>query len=237
MIKKKIEIETKPFAAPAYMVTYGDMITLILCFFVLLSTFSTVQPTKFSKAMGSLRSAFGYNKSELKQNAILDQLNQMNERKIDQKMSSIQAMAKEMKMQESITIDKNDNYIHIRISEPVLFDSGSALLKENSLNIMKLISVLISEVPFEVRIEGHTDNLPLKKNSKYLSNWELSSARALSVAEVMIQEGNQPSRFQVVGYGEYRPIADNKTDSGKNKNRRVEIYISKFNTQGILFTK
>jgi len=109
----------------------------------------------------------------------------------------------------------------------VLFDSGKATLKEDAKGkIAKIADVLGTTVKdLKVGIEGHTDNVPIK-HSGWKSNWELSSARAMSVLHFLIDnEGLEPTRLSATGYGEFNPVASNETKEGRQKNRRVEIVI------------
>jgi len=107
----------------------------------------------------------------------------------------------------------------------MLFTSGSADLRLESSEILEQISRVLNMVSFEVRVEGHTDNIPIS-TERFPSNWELSQARALSVVRRFIENGVEPSRFQVIGYGEYRPKATNDTPEGRTINRRVEISVN-----------
>lgn len=108
----------------------------------------------------------------------------------------------------------------------VLFDSGKAVLKADSFDrLSKLAGVLGTTVrDLKLGVEGHTDNQPIRVSS-WKSNWELSSARAMSVLHFLVEQGIEPSRLAVTGYGEYRPVASNDTPQGREKNRRVEIVI------------
>ncbi len=108
----------------------------------------------------------------------------------------------------------------------VLFDSGKTDLKNDSFETLaKVASVIQNVVPdLGIGIEGHTDNQPIKR-SGWKSNWELSSARALSVLHYLVEKDVLPGRLAAIGYGEYRPVVDNDTAEGRQKNRRVEIVI------------
>ena len=108
----------------------------------------------------------------------------------------------------------------------VLFDSGKEKLRGQSLSILdKVIRILKEEVPAnKIGIEGHTDNEPIK-HSRWKSNWELSSQRALSVLHYLEKKNISPKRLSAIGYGEYQPIASNDLVEGKQLNRRVEIVI------------
>ena len=113
----------------------------------------------------------------------------------------------------------------ITFNNVLLFDSGKADIKSDNTAFLLKVAKLINSVDNYVRVEGNTDNVPIQ-NSIYPSNWELSTARATAVVRFMIDKGNvAPERLSAVGYGEYRPVADNKTEIGRNKNRRIEIVI------------
>ncbi len=117
----------------------------------------------------------------------------------------------------------------VTVSDQVLFSSGSATLRSASKQVLdNVASVLRREYPtHRIRVEGHTDNEPIRK-TKHLwkDNWELSYARAKSVAEYLASKGIEPGRIRTAGFGETRPVASNATSTGKAKNRRVEIIVS-----------
>ncbi len=128
---------------------------------------------------------------------------------------------------DQVKVEMGDRGLVITFLAEVLFDSGKAKLKDNSLETLsKVAGVLNTTVKdLSVGIEGHTDNVPITK-SNWKSNWELSSARALSVLHYMVGEQSiDPNRLSATGYGEYRPVADNEVAEGRQKNRRVEIVI------------
>ncbi|MGC8867315.1 MAG: OmpA/MotB family protein, partial [Elusimicrobiales bacterium] len=106
--------------------------------------------------------------------------------------------------------------------EGILFDSGSAVLKSQAQNILLPVINELKKLPNDIVIEGHTDNVPIK-GGRYATNFELSMARAYSVIEFMRKNGIDPRRLSGIGYGEWRPIADNSTPEGRSKNRRIEI--------------
>jgi len=125
------------------------------------------------------------------------------------------------------TVKMTDRGLVITFVAEVLFDSGKAVLRQQALQTLdKVSSVLETTVAdHNVGIEGHTDNVPIR-HSGWKSNWELSTARALSVLHYMIEEhGLNPDRLSATGYGEYRPVDSNDTAAGRAKNRRVEIVI------------
>ena len=118
-----------------------------------------------------------------------------------------------------------DQMTVIKLTSEVLFNSGSAAIKPAGKKVLSIIAESLNAYPDRaISIEGHTDNRALKQNSRYVSNWELSAARSLA-AVYHLQQNNQvdPKRLSVVGYGEFRPVADNETAEGRTLNRRIEI--------------
>jgi len=125
-----------------------------------------------------------------------------------------------------VKVEMQDKGLVITFVAEVLFDSGKAKLRQSSLSkLSKVASVLNTTVAdLNVGIEGHTDNDPIKK-SGWKSNWELSTARALSVLHYLSEQSVNEPRLSAIGYGEYRPVAPNDSKEGRQKNRRVEIVI------------
>lgn len=125
-----------------------------------------------------------------------------------------------------VSVSMQDKGLVITFVAEVLFDSGKAILKPQSLPILdKVAGILNEEVAGnDIGIEGHTDNEPIR-HSSWKSNWELSSHRALSVLYYLESRNVNSERLSAIGYGEYRPVMSNDTTAGKQKNRRVEIVI------------
>ena len=122
-----------------------------------------------------------------------------------------------------LTVSIEQGRIVINLPENVLFPSGSAMLNSEGRAALKQVAGLLSEFSDRrFQIEGHTDNVPIK-TSRYPSNWELSTARALSVVHLMTQEGVAPQNVSAAGFGEFHPRADNETQEGRSLNRRIEI--------------
>jgi chemotaxis protein MotB len=213
------------------MATFADLMSLLLTFFVLLLSFASVEQSKFNVAMTSLRGALGVLNS--RQGAAVPISNmpmfQIGKGRIDQvveqMVDSIQSELKAMGIMDMLQVSQNRERLHFTISEPLLFSPGSADLNPAVDPLMSIIAEILNMVPFEVRVEGHTDNIPIS-TARFPSNWELSFARGKAMAEKFMQYGVSPSRFQIIGYGEYRPVADNDTPAGRGLNRRVEIIVN-----------
>ncbi len=135
-------------------------------------------------------------------------------------------LSKEIAAKE-VKVEMLEKGLVITFVEEVLFDSGKAALREDSLQKLDKVSGVLQTTVADLNIgvEGHTDNQPIKYSS-WKSNWELSSARALSVLHELEDKGGvKPERLAAIGYGEYRAVASNDTSEGRQKNRRVEIVI------------
>jgi len=153
-------------------------------------------------------------------------------RKTDQTLESQQKLEAEMRAaleSKDVTISRLKGRLNIEILDRVMFNSGEAVLKPEGIQVLEKIAKVLSENPQrQVLVIGHTDNVPIKPSArdKFPSNWELSTARATAAVRFLCENGKiDPRRIGVVGYGEYRPIADNSTEEGRAKNRRIAIVI------------
>ena len=124
-----------------------------------------------------------------------------------------------------VTISKLQGKLTVNILDRVMFDSGEAILKPEGESVMRKIAAILAEHPeLKIHVIGHTDNVPMR--NRFASNWELSTARALAAVHFLTEKaGVDPRRVGAVGYGEYRPIADNATAEGRAKNRRIAVTI------------
>lgn len=125
---------------------------------------------------------------------------------------------------DQIKVRRTDKWIEVEISSKILFQSGGALLQYEAVPVLVDLAKILRQFPNSVRVEGFTDNLPISTDV-FPSNWELSAARAASVVHLFTDEGVDPTRLAAIGYGEYRPIADNRTPQGRIRNRRVVVFI------------
>lgn len=128
-----------------------------------------------------------------------------------------------------VTISKLQGKLTVTIVDRVMFDSGEAVLKPDGAGVMQKIAELLTSHPeLKIHVIGHTDNVPIRQTatSKFASNWELSAARALAAVHFLIDKAEiDPRRLGAVGYGEFRPIANNTTAEGRARNRRIEISV------------
>lgn len=225
--------ESSDGGTPGWMVTFADLMSLLLTFFILLFSMSNVDEEKFDSAAQSIQGAFGgigiYDRNTSKTPVS----NSMEENiEIDVKKEEIENMHKKVtkylsskNINNEVTVNTDEKGVYFDIKEAVLFDSGSAEIKESGIKVLKELSGLIKDINNQLMIEGHTDNVPIN-NNKYSSNWELSTARAISVVKYFTEVGKiTPGRMAAIGYGEYNPIVDNSTEKNRAVNRRVNLLI------------
>lgn len=239
MSRRKQRQEDPQPGAPLWMTTYGDMVTLLLCFFVLLFSFSIVDKQKFQSMIGSFQGSLGILDSgnsiieddfitdALKNNLTIDQRQELEDfRKLEE---VLEEYFEGSSLDSEILVSQENAGLVLRFRDNVLFDPGKAVLKPKSKEILKDIAEFLQSPEFSsksIRIEGHTDTVPVNPTSIYPTNWELSAGRASNVVRFFIEELNlAPERFSISGYGEYQPIAPNDTAENRSKNRRVDIVI------------
>jgi len=217
-----------PVGAPMWMATFSDMVTLLLAFFVMLLSFSTIQEAKFHDAVSSLQGAFGVMKSPptvIQMNEVIQPQADTNEwQEMLYEMQQIQQIMAQEGLQDDVQLEIEKEGVSIQISTPLLFDPARATIRGASHDLLAKLSDALAEVDTEIQVEGHTDNVPIS-SAQFPSNWELSSARATAVLKYLVDNGVPPGRLAAVGYGEFRPIEPNETPAGRRRNRRVEIFV------------
>lgn len=126
--------------------------------------------------------------------------------------------------QKLIAVRRGALWVEVEINTSILFSSGSAVLQKDALPVLKELANILKEFPNPVRVEGFTDSVPINTLA-FPSNWELSAGRAASVVHLFTTEGLEPTRMAAIGFGQFRPVADNTSAEGRNRNRRVVIII------------
>jgi chemotaxis protein MotB len=145
----------------------------------------------------------------------------------------LQVLVKQLDMEDDVEISFSQEGLVMRLAEHALFDLGVASLSATAMPLLDKIGAIISRIPYSVRIEGHTDNLPIS-TVMFPSNWELSTARAVNVLRYLIKTHNiSPSRLSAEGCGEYQPLYPNDTPEHRAQNRRVEIIFVKNNPEAV----
>lgn len=247
MAKKQV-IEEIKMGAPEYMNTYGDLMTLLLCFFVLLFAMSNVDAKKFEAIVMSFSGSLGIldggetivKDSVIDQGSISDSASsyQMDMQTVtgtetenfEQMQKQIEEYLQQNNLQDAVDVINEDQGLLLRFQDSVLFDQGSATVKQQSYVLMNYVGKMLLSPNFKdkfVSVEGHTDNVPIS-NSRFASNWELSVARACNVVRYLIEQGSiEPTRLTAAGYSEYHPVVKNDSVQNMSKNRRVDILIMK----------
>jgi chemotaxis protein MotB len=218
--------------APAWMTTFSDMTTLLLTFFVLLISMANFEPVKYALTVQSLQGAFGVLPTfpTIPIHPIVqipkktgDEQKKKESLKDAEKIKQIVEIKN---LQDAVKVDITEKGIAIMLRDPVGFASGSADLKSQGKDILKDIGDVIKNNPsLKVRVEGHTDDVPIHSN-RYRSNWELSSARSLSVVQLLAEQTKiDPGNMSAVGFGEYRKLVPNTSPENRSQNRRIQIFV------------
>lgn len=270
--------EDPPAGSPAWMATFSDLMNLLLCFFVLLFSMSTVDEEKFNQLVASMASAFsildggstaigegilisngvsqlneldkyinstgntaedvvdsdefnqydpsGEVSEEEQFQEMIEAIKEQNLTANEELSELIEEAVAESGMTDQIEVNFTNQYVMLSLKGALLFDSGKAELKNDSLKVLDRVGVILERYAGGlIEIEGHTDSVPIN-SAKFANNNELSSARALSVFDYLIENTSlDPADVKHAGRGEYVPVADNSTEEGRAKNRRVEIRI------------
>jgi chemotaxis protein MotB len=196
---------------------------LLLGLFIILYAISNIDVRKYEKMISAMGNIFG-NEGKVVglENIIINQELPSNNLK-----NELTKLIKEYNYNKSIRFEESERGITIHILEDILFPSGSADLNEGSQVILSKIAALLKVLPNDLRVEGHTDNVPIS-SVNFKSNWHLSVSRALNTAYYLINNEKLPAdKVSIVGYSEYKPISSNETFEGRASNRRVDIVIIK----------
>lgn len=233
-----------------WLVTYGDLMTLLLCFFVLLYGMSSVDEGKYQQLAQSLKEALMGNSGK----TIFDQIatpeeeltgdpveqdpaieGEMNEDEeptqdlwaaemAEGTLEALDQYFKEEGLDSEINVELVEEGLLLDIKETVLFDMGEASIKSESLQTLNKLGKFFKKVDNDIRVVGHTDNVPIK-TEKYPSNWELAAARSCAIVRYYTSQSFDSKQFMCLSQGESAPIASNQTEAGRAQNRRVNFLI------------
>lgn len=237
-----------------WLVSYGDLLTLLFAVFVVLYAMSQSDKKKVEEVMQSMQSAFGMAQTGapapkinvINSNAInpipdikprlslpIDKVQNNSNRPrtkatdsdFRQIKSSIEAYLTKEGVLDRVSVNITKRGLVISLKEAGFFDAGSAAVRPQSLTTIAAIAETLNNYSNEICVEGHTDNVPIK-TTQFRSNWELSTTRANNIMHLLSEDyGILPENFSTVGYGEYRPIDTNSSQEGRAKNRRVDIVL------------
>ncbi|MBW7931421.1 MAG: flagellar motor protein MotD [Gammaproteobacteria bacterium] len=252
----------------AWAIPYGDLITLLLAFFVVMYAVSSVNEGKYRVLSDSLTAAFrGTPKATVpiqigdkvvkvqrddtvagitptqalklaspmasEQTSLVEQFQRMG-RDLEkdggdgpglrQLADQVELAMAELIEKNLVTVTRKPLWVEVEIKTDILFPSGSAQIQPEAVDILGRIASILEPLGSPIRVEGHTDNQPIR-TLQFPSNWELSAARAGRIVRLFEERGIGPERMSVAGQGEYQPVADNATPEGRNRNRRVTVVL------------
>ncbi len=250
----------------AWAIPYGDLVTLLLAFFVVMYALSSINEGKYRILSDSLVAAFraspkslepiqvgelslAQHEIDLRQQRVLvpieiDSLPDLLDRDLEIRRSSalneaeaaaaadmideitdaLEEALAELMSEDMVRLRRDQFWVEIEINTSLLFPSASAELTREAADIVFRVGTILAGKQTRVQVEGHTDVLPIR-TERFPSNWELSTARASTVVRMFATAGVDPAQLAAVGYGEYRPVADNDTPEGQAENRRVVIVV------------
>jgi chemotaxis protein MotB len=217
-------------------IIYTGFILIFLCFFIMLSAFSTIEEAKvmqFVRSFANAVSILPWGTKFDSGQSILRKSSDIIERENDlaKILEELEDLASQNSLEEDISFGFSKEGLVMRLSENALFDLGVAAISRESFPLLAKIGKIIERTTYFMRIEGHTDNLPIHTQS-FPSNWELSTARAVNVLRYFIEHHKiNPQRLAAVGFGEFQPVVANDTPTNQAKNRRVEIIFLKKDPQ------
>ncbi|WKJ91073.1 flagellar motor protein MotD [Methylomonas montana] len=232
-----------------WMVSYADFVTLLFAFFVVMYSISSVNQGKYETFSESLDQALFHNEKIQKEadpiqigtipttiqpielpNLLTAEERELSEeimqekRRLDEVSQEFQRALQPFVESQLVGIKKHDFWVELEMNSELLFASGKAELSSKAVPVLQKVAEAVRDVPNVINVEGYTDNVPISTGF-YPSNWDLSSARATSVVKELVKNNIPPTRLSAVGYGEFHPIADNKDEAGRFKNRRVVLVL------------
>jgi len=237
MPKKRIKQKQKS-GSPPWMTTYSDLMSLLLTFFILLFSFSTLDAIKFRNVASALQTVLLgqtnptiFEEEMPADSPISTPIPDQVETDIQEVYEQVRSFIENQGLDAQVSVTMEKRGVAIDIKEHVLFDLGKADIKPESKIILDKLGNLVNEVDKDFVIEGHTDNLPIN-TFQFPTNWELSATRAVNVLRYFVENNEaDPTRISATGYGEYRPIASNETTEGRAVNRRVNILLLVYGTE------
>jgi len=195
-----------------WVISYADFVTMLLALFLVLFALSSMEANKLQEAKVQIEQRFQDAKTiqEKENQKIINDLNQA---------------AQEGNFANEVKFISTERGVIIRINNNTLFDEGSAIIKVDARSTLNKVAEYLKTIDNKIIIEGHTDSKPIKTD-KYESNWELSTIRATNMIQYLVTKyGISPQRLSALGYGEFTPLESNKTEKGREQNRRVDIVI------------
>ncbi|HEC16944.1 MAG TPA: flagellar motor protein MotD [Sedimenticola sp.] len=238
-----------------WLVSYADFITLLFAFFVVMYSISSVNEGKYRVLSNTLVESFQDRAKSMDPIQVGEPVRtlvppppglveesppgvlpgtaespQEPERQAEEELplaavaARLEAAMAPFIDQDLVEVTQNEHGVEVEIKSKLLFQSGSARISHRALRVLRDIAAILRPLPNAINVEGHTDNVPIKTPA-FPSNWELSASRAASVVHIFSRLGIEPQRLAAIGYAEHRPVSDNTTAAGRQKNRRVSLLI------------
>jgi len=202
--------------AGMWMIPYGNLMTVLMILFLILYTYTFMISKKdYEERMSDLQQEVGGENMTKELEEILQ----------NEKLEDMEAALENKGLKKFIDVIISEEDMKITLRNPVLFGLGNAELGSGAKNALKEVVGLIGSTDNEIVVEGYTCNMPVRSGGRYVSNWELSAARAFSVVRYFIGQGVGPERLSAIGYGAYRPLFPNDNSEQRALNRRIEINI------------
>lgn len=215
------------------MVTYSDMVTLLLTFFVLLLSMANMDPVRFLEASSSLKDAFGLHKEPahvdfaipIMPSTPVTQYSPILETATPKVYDKIKSQIDSMRLNSQVgVLKKDDQSVVLRINDSVLFERGQTKISPQAYPLLRTIADIIRPLPMDVRIEGHTDDIPA--SGSQFGNWDLSVDRSVAVLRFFTQSDLLAlDRMSSIGYGADRPAVPNSDEASRAINRRVDFVL------------
>ena len=231
-----------------WLVSYADFITLLFAFFVVMYAISSVNQGKYHVLSNALVTAFGDTPPSGSTQVVIQAppkivseplllKKRANQRKQQEKMRNIannmMKMLAPLVKEQKVRIMQGNRGIIIEINASVLFQSGQAIIADDSASILREVAMVLKDHEYSIQVEGHTDDIPVN-STQFPSNWELSTARASSVVRLFIDNGVNAAKLTAMGYGENQPVESNDSPEGRARNRRVAIAILSAETDSMM---
>ncbi|WP_045221686.1 OmpA family protein [Desulfonatronum thioautotrophicum] len=220
--------------APLWMVTFADLMSLLLTFFILVLSFANMDIVRFREMLGSIQNAFGvqvqrreadyvaFSPSEFERKDL--ELSRQSEEILSMVVQLRTIMQDDEALQRSTGVEADDQGLVLRVDSESMFDAGSAVLRPEAAPALEAVIRILRDYNMNLVIRGHTDNTPIS-TPQFPSNWELSAARATAALRYILEHGGfSPTRMRAVGYADSRPLVPNTTEENRNRNRRVEFF-------------
>ncbi|HEY2417938.1 MAG TPA: flagellar motor protein MotD [Steroidobacteraceae bacterium] len=215
----------------AWAIPYGDLVTLLLAFFVVMYAMSSVNEGKYRVLSDSLSEAFNGKPRTQKAPSVGEQQPSADAKadsggnaELEQVAEQVVRAMGSLVAAGEVHVRRYQNWVAVDISTDILFGSGVARVSDAAVPVLQHLADALKPFPNAIRVEGHTDDRPIR-TAAFPSNWELSAARAASVVHLFMDRGVAAERLAVMGFGQYRPTSSNDNVIGRNANRRVAVVI------------